>query len=73
MSEKINDLIKTDIPRATCFSEVFTKLMRLADKINEQQPELTIETYPFETVCTLPEVKQLRENLNKYVFQRLMR
>lgn len=73
MSEKINDLIKAAIPSETSISEVFSKLIRLANRINECQPDIVFETYPFEQVLLLPELKGLRSVLNKYVFQRLLR
>lgn len=73
MSEKINDLFKTVIPRETNFSEVFVKLANKADKINEMQPFIRIETYNFESVFNIPEIKEIRIRLNKYAFQRFIR
>ena len=73
MSEKLNDIFKTTIPRETTFSEVFIKLAAKADKINEMQPFIRYENYMFENVFALPEIKDIRNSLNKYVFQRLMR
>ena len=73
MSEKINDLFKTVIPRETNFSEVFVKLANKADKINEMQPLIRIETYNFESVFNISEIRDIRLRLNKYAFQRFLR
>ena len=47
MSEKLNDIFKTTIPRETTFSEVFIKLAAKADKINEMPPFIRYENYVF--------------------------
>ena len=73
MSEKINDLFKTVIPRETNFSQVFVKLANKADKINEMQPLIRIETYNFESVFKIPEIRDIRLKLNKSTFQRFIR
>ena len=49
------------------------KLANKSDKINEMQSLIRIETYSFETVFGIPEIKDIRMRLNKYAFQRFIR
>ena len=49
------------------------KLANKADKINEIQPLIRFETYNFESVFNISEIRDIRLRLNKYAFQRFLR
>ena len=48
MSEKLNDLIKSAIPRETSFSKVFLKLLTLFETRNLSPPEVNHEKFALE-------------------------
>ena len=66
-------MIKSAVPNETSMSELFTKLIRLAERLNENQPDIVYESYPFDQVLLMPELKEIKSLMNKYVFQRMLR